>query len=138
MSAQPDTTPDTTPDIALHSDPTAKPDTEPAVKLTDTRSKPITIEFETFGAPGDPAVLLVMGFGTQMLGWDADFCRMLAARGRYVIRYDNRDCGLSTKFDDHPIDLGDFITAVTSGDVERASAMAPYSLRDMARDGMNL
>ena len=82
--------------------------------------------------PGDPAVLLVMGFGTQLLGWDADFCRMLAARGRYVIRYDNRDCGLSTKLDEHPVDLGDFITAVTSGDFDRALAMAPYSLRDMA------
>ena len=58
---------------------------------------------ETFGDPSDPAVLLVMGFGTQMLGWDADFCRLLAARGRYVIRYDNRDCGLSTKLDDHPL-----------------------------------
>ena len=77
-----------------------------------------------------------MGFGTQLLGWDADFCRMLAARGRYVIRYDNRDCGLSTKLDEHPVHLGDFITAVTSGAFERALAMAPYSLRDMAADGI--
>jgi pimeloyl-ACP methyl ester carboxylesterase len=98
----------------------------------------VTVEHETFGDPSHPAVLLVMGFGTQLLGWDADFCRMLAARGRYVIRYDNRDCGLSTKFDDHPVDLGDFITAVTSGDVDRALAMAPYSLSDMAHDGMSL
>src|SRR4051794_5131433 len=73
-----------------------------------------------------------MGFGTQLLGWDADFCRLLAAQGRYVIRFDNRDCGLSTKFDDHPVDLMDLITAVTSGDLDRALAMAPYSLRDMA------
>src|SRR6478672_10766496 len=138
MSAQPDTTPDTTPDIALHSDPTAKPDTEPAVKLSDTRSKPITIEYETFGAPGDPAVLLVMGIGTQLLGWDADFCRMLAARGRYVIRYDNRDCGLSTKLDNHPVNLSDFITAVTTGDFDLAIAMAPYSLQDMAEDGIDV
>ena len=98
----------------------------------------IAIAYETFGDRSDPAVLLVMGFGTQMLGWDADFCRLLAARGRYVIRYDNRDCGLSTKFDDHPLDLGDFIGAVTSGDFERAFTMAPYSLLDMARDGMDL
>ena len=79
-----------------------------------------------------------MGFGTQLLGWDADFCRMLAARGRYVIRYDNRDCGLSTKLDEHPVHLGDFITAVTSGAFERALAMAPYSLRDMAADGIDV
>src|SRR3954469_8440650 len=90
----------------------------------------VTIEHDTFGDPSDPAVLLVMGFGTQLLGWDADFCRMLAGRGRYVIRYDNRDCGLSTQLDQHPVHLGEFITAVTSGEFERAVAMAPYSLRD--------
>jgi pimeloyl-ACP methyl ester carboxylesterase len=98
----------------------------------------IAIAYETFGDPSEPAVLLVMGFGTQMLGWDADFCRLLAARGRYVIRYDNRDCGLSTKLDEHPLQLGDFIAAVTSGDVDRALAMAPYSLRDMASDGIDV
>jgi pimeloyl-ACP methyl ester carboxylesterase len=96
------------------------------------------IEYEVFGDPIDPAVLLVMGFGTQLLGWDADLCRLLAARGLYVIRYDNRDCGLSTKLDEHPVDLMEFITAVMSGDVDRALAMAPYSLRDMAGDGMDL
>ena len=96
------------------------------------------IEYEVFGDPIDPAVLLVMGFGTQLLGWDVDFCRLLAARGLYVIRYDNRDCGLSTKLDEHPVDLMEFITAVMSGDVDRALAMAPYSLRDMACDGMGL
>ena len=51
---------------------------------------------------------------------------MLASRGRYVIRCDNRDCGLSTKLDEHPVHLGDFITAVTSGKFDRALAMAPY------------
>jgi pimeloyl-ACP methyl ester carboxylesterase len=96
------------------------------------------IEYEVFGDRIDPAVLLVMGFGTQLLGWDADFCRLLASRGLYVIRYDNRDCGLSTKLDEHPVDLMEFITAVMSGDVDRALAMAPYSLQDMACDGMDL
>jgi pimeloyl-ACP methyl ester carboxylesterase len=103
-----------------------------------TNSGTIRIEHETFGDPSHPAVLLVMGFGTQLIGWDADFCRMLAARGRYVIRYDNRDCGLSTKLDEHPVHLGDFITAVTSGEFDQALAMAPYSLQDMARDGVDL
>lgn len=96
------------------------------------------IEYEVFGDPTDPAVLLVMGFGTQLLGWDADFCRLLAARGLCVIRYDNRDCGLSTKLDEHPVDLMELVTAVMSGDVDRALAMAPYSLRDMAGDGIDL
>src|SRR5690348_9001925 len=98
----------------------------------------VTIEYETFGDSSEPAVLLVMGFGTQLLGWDEGFCRLLAGRGRYVIRYDNRDCGLSTKLDDHPVHLGAFIAAATSGDINRALAMAPYSLRDMACDGMDL
>ena len=98
----------------------------------------LELEYDTFGNPDDPAVLLVMGFGTQLLGWDAEFCRQLAERGRYVIRYDNRDCGLSTKHHDAPVNLRDFITAVTSGELDRAFAMAPYSLRDMACDGIAL
>ena len=98
----------------------------------------IGLEYETFGDPGDPAVLLVMGFGTQLLGWDADFCRLLAATGRYVIRYDNRDCGLSTKHDDSPVDLMALIGALTAGEFDRARAMAPYTLRDMAADGIGL
>ena len=110
------------------------PRTDP--RPTTAGSPPIAIEYETFGDPSDPAVLLVMGFGTQLLGWDADFCTLLADRGRFVIRYDNRDCGLSTKLESHPLSLMDFITAVTTGDVDRALAMAPYSLRDMAQDGL--
>jgi pimeloyl-ACP methyl ester carboxylesterase len=101
-------------------------------------SSGIVIEYDTFGDPADPAILLIMGFGTQLLGWDAEICRLLAARGRYVIRYDNRDCGLSTKHHETPVNLMDLISAVTSGDVERALAMAPYSLRDMASDGIAL
>jgi len=126
---------DTTPDLELRTEPATTVGAEP----TSTHAKAtITIEYETFGTLGDPAVLLLMGFGTQLLGWDADFCRMLAARGRYVIRYDNRDCGLSTKFDQRPVHLHTFITAVTCGELDRALAMAPYSLRDMAGDGITV
>ncbi|WP_371525389.1 alpha/beta fold hydrolase [Streptomyces sp. NBC_01283] len=60
----------------------------------------MSIANEEFGDPADPAVLPVMGFGSQMIAWHEDFCRALARRGRHVIRYDNRDCGLSTTFDD--------------------------------------
>ena len=49
-------------------------------------SSGIVIEYDTFGDPGDPTILLIMGFGTQLLGWDAGFCRLLAAQGCYVIR----------------------------------------------------
>src|SRR3954452_11974899 len=110
----------------------------PSAAQSPTPGHALAIAHETFGDPSDPAVLLVMGFGTQMLGWDADFCQLLAARGCYVIRYDNRDCGLSTKLDEHPLHLADFIDAVTSGDFDRALAMAPYSLREMARDGIDV
>ena len=98
----------------------------------------VSIAYETFGDPGDPPVLLVMGFGAQMIAWHEDFCAMLAGGGRYVIRYDNRDCGLSTRFHDHPVDMSRFIAAVSGGDIPAAQAMIPYSLRDMAGDGMGL
>ncbi|MEV6233607.1 alpha/beta hydrolase [Saccharopolyspora shandongensis] len=98
----------------------------------------VFIAYESFGDPADAPVLLVMGFGAQMIAWHEDFCRALADRGRYVIRYDNRDCGLSTKFDDHPVDMGRFIAAVRSGDIPAALAMVPYRLQDMADDGLGL
>jgi pimeloyl-ACP methyl ester carboxylesterase len=101
-------------------------------------SSGIGLEYETFGDPADQAVLLIMGFGTQLLGWDVDFCRLLAATGRHVIRYDNRDCGLSTKHDDSPVDPAELIGALTAGNFDRAQAMAPYTLRDMAADGIGL
>ncbi|MFE3519142.1 alpha/beta fold hydrolase [Streptomyces sp. NPDC059166] len=101
-------------------------------------SPDVSIAYQTFGDDGDPPVLLVTGFGAQMLAWHEDFCRALADRGRYVIRYDNRDCGLSTGFDDHPVDTGEFIAAVSSGDLASALAMVPYRLVDMAEDGLGL
>ncbi|WP_037571434.1 alpha/beta hydrolase [Phaeacidiphilus oryzae] len=98
----------------------------------------VALAYEGFGDPGDPAVLLVMGFGAQMIAWDEDFCRALADRGRYVIRYDNRDCGLSTRLDRYPVRLDELIAAVSSGDVAAAAEMAPYRLLDMAEDGVGL
>lgn len=53
---------------------------------------------EAFGNPADAAILLIMGAMASMLWWPEDFCRELAGRGRFVIRYDNRDTGLSTKY----------------------------------------
>ncbi|MFF9362258.1 alpha/beta fold hydrolase [Streptomyces griseoluteus] len=98
----------------------------------------VSIEYESFGDPANPPVLLVMGLGAQLLAWHEDFCRALADRGRYVIRYDNRDCGLSTKFDEHPVDMGKFMATVSSGDIPTALTMVPYRLRDMADDGLGL
>ena len=53
--------------------------------------------YQTFGSPDDDPLLLVMGLGGPMTWWDPELCRMLAERGFYVIRYDNRDTGRSTK-----------------------------------------
>ena len=103
-----------------------------------TVSDNVSIAYDTFGEPSDPPVLLVIGLGAQSIGWHEDFCAMLAGRGRYVIRYDNRDSGLSTRFDQHPVDVGQFIAAVRGGDLDAARAMVPYSLRDMAEDGLGL
>jgi pimeloyl-ACP methyl ester carboxylesterase len=94
----------------------------------------IALDYETFGNPADPAVLLIAGFGAQMLSWDSGFCDGLARRGLYVIRFDNRDTGLSTKFDQFPVDMGRLIGAASSGDIEAVRASAPYRLEDMADD----
>lgn len=63
------------------------------------KAKGIDICTETFGDPGDVPLLLVMGAGASMLIWEEGFCRRLAAGGRFVIRYDNRDVGTSTHID---------------------------------------
>jgi pimeloyl-ACP methyl ester carboxylesterase len=90
---------------------------------------------QNFGRPGDPAVLLIAGLGAQMLLWEDDFCRRLAKRGFFVIRFDNRDIGRSTKLAwTVPADLGQAIAALKPG--ERIPS--PYLLKDMAGDAIGL
>lgn len=60
----------------------------------------IKITYDTFGDPSNPALLLIMGLGSQMILWDEIFCKELASKGYWIIRYDNRDVGLSTKFEE--------------------------------------
>ena len=87
--------------------------------------------YETFGSPGDPTALLVMGLGTQMLAWREDFCTALAGRGFHVVRYDNRDVGRSTRFADvRPPSLAQL--------ARRSGASATYTLADMAADAVGL
>jgi len=95
----------------------------------------IEIEYDTFGTPNDPALLLVMGFTAQMTAWDEGFCRMLADGGRYVIRFDNRDVGLSTKLDGVEVDIGGAITSWIS---DSPCPPVPYTLSDMSDDGLAL
>ena len=94
-------------------------------------SNGIEIEYETFGDPADPAILLVMGLGIQMLGWQEEFCQMLVDRGFFVIRYDNRDVGLSSKIEDAPVPD---VLALMAGN----TASATYKVEDMADDAAGL
>lgn len=96
------------------------------------------LEYETFGEPADPAILLIAGFGAQMISWDSGFCEGLARRGRFVVRFDNRDTGLSTKFEQHRVDLHDLIGAASIGDLETVRSLAAYRLADLADDGAGL
>jgi pimeloyl-ACP methyl ester carboxylesterase len=91
----------------------------------------IELEYESFGDPSNPTILLVMGLGVQLLAWDEEFCKMLVDRGFQVIRYDNRDVGLSTKIEDAPVpDL----MAMLAGDTSSAG----YRVEDMADDAAGL
>lgn len=98
----------------------------------------IAIEYETHGSRADPAILMVMGFGSQLVAWPREFCARLAESGRFVISFDNRDCGLSTKLDGVPSRVQEVQLAAASGDFARAGELAPYTLRDMADDGFGL
>lgn len=90
----------------------------------------IELEYETFGDPAGAPLLLIAGLGSQMINWDEGFCEMLAARGFRVIRFDNRDIGLSTFFDaSGPAD----IAAAVAGDPRPV-----YRLDDMAADAVGL
>jgi len=78
----------------------------------------------------------VMGFGAQLISWPREFAQAIADGGRYVITYDNRDCGLSQRFDSVPANLQAIFGA--AGDFDRARELAPYLLSDMSDDGLGL
>lgn len=90
----------------------------------------VEIAYEEFGDPGDPTMLLIMGLGVQMLGWDGELCRLLAAEGFRVVRFDNRDVGRSTLYEGPAPDW----LALASGD----GSGATYLLDDMAGDTVKL
>ncbi len=95
----------------------------------------IQIEYETFGNRSGRPLLMIIGIGGQMIHWDNDLCKDLAERGHYVIRYDNRDVGLSTKFDEAGVpNLGDIFRKMMLGE----NVKPPYTLDDMADDAVGL
>ena len=103
--------------------------------MTQVTANGIGIEYDTFGEAGSPALLMIMGLATQMIGWDADLCQQLADTGLFVIRFDNRDVGLSTKFE--PGGIPNVMEAMTAA-LEGKSILSPYSLDDMADDAVGL
>ena len=95
----------------------------------------IKIAYDTFGKIRDIPILLIMGLGSQMVLWDEDFCRQLASKGYLVIRFDNRDMGLSTKFNQMSIPDPTVVTeALERGEIP----WLPYTLEDMAGDAIAL
>ncbi|MGW2158095.1 alpha/beta fold hydrolase [Nonomuraea sp. NPDC001699] len=84
----------------------------------------IEIAYESFGSPAGRPLLLIMGLGAQLIHWDDEFCELLAERGHHVVRFDNRDAGLST----HLHDEG----------VPPWGAPSPYVLDDLADDSAGL
>ena len=95
----------------------------------------IRLCYDTFGDEAAAPLVLIMGLGGQMIAWDDGFCAQLAARGYRVIRFDNRDIGLSTHLDDAGMPhLGSVMMATMQG----RAVPAPYLLRDMASDTLGL
>jgi pimeloyl-ACP methyl ester carboxylesterase len=91
----------------------------------------IELAYERFGDAGGPPLLLIMGLATQMLGWPDEFCAQLAGRELFVVRFDNRDIGLSTHLYDAP-------PANVPAALMGATSSASYTLSDMARDAVGL
>jgi len=103
--------------------------------MPKARANNIQIEYETFGDSSSPPILLIIGLGGQLIYWDEVFCSQLAEAGLYVIRFDNRDAGLSTKFDEAGVPgIMDVIGKVISGH----KVTPPYTIEDMAADAVGL
>ena len=95
----------------------------------------ITLAYETFGDPGKETILLICGTGSQLVDWPVAFCEQLADAGFQVIRFDNRDIGLSTKLDS----LGVPDWAAIFPFIKKCEpAPLPYTLMDMANDAKGL
>lgn len=95
----------------------------------------LTLEYETFGEPGQPAILLIMGLGGQLILWPDEFCEALSRAGYFVIRYDNRDIGLSSKLDS--LGRPNLLRAGLAYKLG-LPVKAPYTLEDMSADALAL
>lgn len=94
----------------------------------------IEIEYETYGEPAHPTLLLVCGYTSQMTGWDVGLVEHLVAQQLHVVRYDNRDVGLSSKLTGE-VKPAQVLQALIDGD---PVPDVPYTLSEMAADGIGL
>lgn len=95
----------------------------------------IQIEYETFGDSSSPTLLLIIGLGNQLIYWQDEFCQQIADAGYHVIRYDNRDSGLSTKFEGLSSEkIMEKIGALFMGQ----TTSIPYTINDMSDDASGL
>ena len=103
--------------------------------MPHVRANGIDIEYESFGRDGDPLILLIMGFGAQLIFWPEPLCEGLAAKGFRVVRFDNRDVGKSTHLAGQTApDPRALFAEVMAG----RRPHVPYSLDDMANDTVGL
>jgi len=93
------------------------------------------IVYDIFGDPDKPPLLFIIGLGQHMIAWDEDFCAQIAARGYRVIRFDNRDTGLSTKLDKAGVPN---MAVLFEAMVEGKPVDSPYSILDMTDDAVGL
>ncbi|MEP5764229.1 MAG: alpha/beta hydrolase [Halieaceae bacterium] len=105
------------------------------MSLQYIRANGIDLAYDEFGEPGQPVILLIMGLGTQMIAWPAVFCEGLAARGYRVIRFDNRDIGLSQKMESAAVP---HVLRLLAHSRLRLPLSVPYTLEDMAKDAIGL
>ena len=103
--------------------------------MPQVRANEIDIEYESFGRDSDPLILLIMGFGAQLIFWPDALCQGLAAKEFRVVRFDNRDIGKSTHLAGETApDPRALFTEVMAG----RRPHVPYSLDDMADDSVGL
>jgi pimeloyl-ACP methyl ester carboxylesterase len=95
----------------------------------------LELAYDERGDASAPVILLIMGLGTQMIAWPESFCNQLADAGFRVVRFDNRDIGLSTKIEDAPkVRLASVLFKAVLG----RKIKSPYTLEDMAADAVGL
>jgi pimeloyl-ACP methyl ester carboxylesterase len=102
--------------------------------MPQVRANGLSFEYDTFGDPGAEPVLLIMGLGSQMIAWPVELCTAIADGGYHVIRFDNRDVGLSTKLEEaKPPGTLSFVASHLGFPMH-----APYTLDDMALDAVGV